>query len=588
MKTPFIWLGSGRASKRGVGRAGRFLDTAARAGLPVPPGGILLDEFYWLALEHELAVVRNGRLTIDDPDFLYNTLYEGVRFPRLDGPIRVASLFSLPEAATVAVPAAQQEDINPEDGAALTAAFSAVWQVAISADDTLRRDMLLQQQIDVQLGGTAVTEPHYHADLITVAGDRPNAGPLDLPRLDMGGDSAGLPDWQRRLQKLLRGLRRTLGEASWQVTWGDDGEVCWLLGVDTLREPALRNDRLTRVVLGDLVPELPSPFLASLLAEAGRRYAERCHAVDPVLPPAAEFVVVVAQRPWFNQTLIDTARRRLEREEPGRGSGPVGLRWLRMLFGRRTAAPAGAEPPPLSQPEPAAATFTQVIDACVAQLLSVIDDTLQLTRGGAAAPRPDVETIRPVYDSLRGQLLALADTAVMVNQLPSPESLWLLSADEARALDAGVSYSAEFFAGRTAVLRRLRSVTLSHELRRFDALAAAEDALPVQPEPTFLQGDGLLEGLVSGQAWVLEQPGSDLPPGFVPFETVLVAPTLDADWIPTLSLVAGVVLEGGDAAAAVLRGVGLPAVINVPDVTRAISSGRRVRLDGGSGRVWLN
>lgn len=589
MKTPFIWLGSGRARKRKVGNAGTMLDTAARAGLPVAPGGILLDEFYRLALEHELVIVRHGRVDIDDPDYFYNTLYDGVRFPRLDGLIRVVSLFSQPDIAAVPPPIAQQRNVDPEDGTALASACCAVWQEAMPAGDTLRRDTLLQQQIDAQISGTAVTEPHYLVDLITVGGRGSGAGQVELPRLDLGGDSACLADWQRRLQKLLRGLRRTLGDASLQIAWGDDGDVCWLLGVDALRVPAVRNDRLTRVMLGDLVPELPSPFLTSALAEAGRRYAAVVHAVDPVLPEDAELVTIVAQRPWFNQTLIDTTSRRRGLVDDVVGQGTGRLQRLFALLKRPFAAPAPVAPQERPLPDLSRATFAQTVDECVAQLVRVLDATLQLARQSAPEARPDVEALRPVYDSLRGRLLALADTAVMVNQLPSPEALWLLNVDEVRALDAGTGYGAELFAERAAVLQRLRGVTLPGAMRRLDAAAAeVEDAAPGQQQPEFLQGEGLSEGLVSGRVWLLERPGQELPPGFVPSETVLVALTLDAGWLPTLSLVAGVVLEAGGVATAVLREAGLPAVVNVPAVTRAVAPGRLIRLDGGSGRVWLN
>ncbi|MCZ7668469.1 MAG: hypothetical protein M5U34_15385 [Chloroflexi bacterium] len=43
-----------------------------------------------------------------------------------------------------------------------------------------------------------------------------------------------MPPYAQRLQKLLRGIRRTFGQGSWQVDWLDDGEICWVVKVEKL------------------------------------------------------------------------------------------------------------------------------------------------------------------------------------------------------------------------------------------------------------------------------------------------------------------------------------------------------------------
>jgi pyruvate,water dikinase len=67
-----------------------------------------------------------------------------------------------------------------------------------------------------------------------------------------------------------------------------------------------------------------------------------------------------------------------------------------------------------------------------------------------------------------------------------------------------------------------------------------------------------------------------------------VAPAIDPGWLPTLSGVAGVVVEtGGDLShgSILLREIGIPAVTNVAGAMAAIESGDRIRLRGGSGTV---
>jgi hypothetical protein len=53
-----------------------------------------------------------------------------------------------------------------------------------------------------------------------------------LPLLGWGKRPlASLPPFARRLQQLLRGVRRALGDGNWEITWLDDGRDCWLVQV---------------------------------------------------------------------------------------------------------------------------------------------------------------------------------------------------------------------------------------------------------------------------------------------------------------------------------------------------------------------
>ena len=101
-----------------------------------------------------------------------------------------------------------------------------------------------------------------------------------------------------------------------------------------------------------------------------------------------------------------------------------------------------------------------------------------------------------------------------------------------------------------------------------------------------MHGLSLVSGDVRGRAWVLAEPSTALPPGFDAARTILVARSVDAGWIPTFGLVAGVVVEtGGDLShgSIILREIGRPAITNAQRATQTFASGDQVWLRAGSG-----
>jgi pyruvate,water dikinase len=101
-------------------------------------------------------------------------------------------------------------------------------------------------------------------------------------------------------------------------------------------------------------------------------------------------------------------------------------------------------------------------------------------------------------------------------------------------------------------------------------------------------GIGLVAGVIEGVAWVASEPGTR-PPFDDPTEPViLVAPSVDAGWLPTFSMVSAVAVEmGGDLShgSIILREVGLPAVTNAARLRERVATGDRIRLDGSAGTV---
>lgn len=103
---------------------------------------------------------------------------------------------------------------------------------------------------------------------------------------------------------------------------------------------------------------------------------------------------------------------------------------------------------------------------------------------------------------------------------------------------------------------------------------------------SFLVGLPVSGGTVEGRARVLTHLAeADLAPG-----DILVATHTDPSWTPAFVTIAGLVTEVGGQmthGAVVAREYGLPAVVAVPDATRRIVDGQRIRIDGTHGHVEL-
>lgn len=230
MQYYFTWLGSKRAAKQGVGPKGTLLDLAARRNLPVPNGGVLLDSFYRLCLEEGVVHVEGTAVSVPKPEALYDLLYTAVRFPQLDKPIALRTAFSA-DSQPATLPPAVCLNVDSQDPAQLAAALQKAWAAAGACPETVRRDLLLLEMVTAKTAGTAVLQPEGVADQIAVSVNSDAAKAVsELPQLKRWQRSQpALPLYAQRLQQLLRGVRRTFGDAVSQVEWLDDGHVCWLL-----------------------------------------------------------------------------------------------------------------------------------------------------------------------------------------------------------------------------------------------------------------------------------------------------------------------------------------------------------------------
>ena len=238
-KTPFVWLGANRARKWPVGEKALLLDKAASAGLPVPSGAILLDELFQLFVEEGVVAVQETAVTDCDPDWLFESLYEGIRFPRFDQPTILRPAFSALTHEQQPIASATKSHVDMNDPDELARALCSVWSVSPRSEVAFRRDVLVMEMVAGEMGGTATSTKLSASVTTKLNADAPTDqittpdNTLEIPQLTgfFPRTDSSLPPYAQRLQKLLRGIRRTFGEGSWQVDWLDDGEICWVMKV---------------------------------------------------------------------------------------------------------------------------------------------------------------------------------------------------------------------------------------------------------------------------------------------------------------------------------------------------------------------
>lgn len=221
----FVWLGSGRARKRHVGEKGRFLDEAARAGLPVPAGAVLLDEFYRFCLEHDLARLAGERLVIPDVELWHNTLFHSVRLPPFARTAAVRPAGSGIDGPVLSGPVARLW-VDLSDPIAAAGAVSAVW-TAVHRPQPARADVLIMEMVTAEHTGQVRLGENDTDEVIVTS---PSAATFAVPRLlPRRAPDERLFPFARRLQMLLRGIRRTFGPVVREIEWADDGAICYLI-----------------------------------------------------------------------------------------------------------------------------------------------------------------------------------------------------------------------------------------------------------------------------------------------------------------------------------------------------------------------
>ena len=171
------------------------------------------------------------------------------------------------------------------------------------------------------------------------------------------------------------------------------------------------------------------------------------------------------------------------------------------------------------------------------------------------------------------------------------QSLWESIALRAEEIEGALDGRGEGEDFRDTVHRRRKEMDRQREIPMPNLLRESEipglsERGRTQPrdEGSFL-GLPVSPGKVEGIVRVLEGPQDmdRVRPG-----DILVAPTLDPSWIPLFALASGLVVEMGGTlshGSIIAREYGLPTVVNIPGITRALKTGDRILLDGSAGLI---
>ncbi|MFW5691530.1 MAG: PEP-utilizing enzyme [Chloroflexota bacterium] len=742
----YIKLGSGKAKKHNAGNKGALLDQAARAGIRVPRGVLLLDTAWDQAVLSGVMTFDADGISVPRPARLMKFL----DLPDFNRPLAFRSAFSAEDADDQSLAGYFETvlDVPPDDPNAQANALRHVLESSGRYEGRFRRDVLVMEMVKARHAGVAFTEREHEDDLVNytegtaqslmsgaVQGKSIPLAKLRNYESRLRGEH--LEPWQRRLQKLLKQVRRWLGNYDWDVEWADDGEYCYLVQVRPVTRPTRRNEAFTIANHKEILPELPSVFMTSIVESAADDLFDYYRQFDPSLPSTRPFIEVFYGRPYINLSLMSEMMRifglptrlvtdniggetdRVYGLNPGRVLRKI-MRWRlpRFAFAQLNSVRHVDQMTETLQARTAdpGDSFTEIVEtlrwsyitlvqemfsltAAIGPMLSVLRNLGVLEEHHArlntvssqiytdleplraivarhaemipslkAGDIPDDPQFRMVWDEylaryghrgiyesdiaqpryaenpaplLRSLVRPAAKRALLPGRsllglltlplwwqarrtirareqwrhdvirafqrtrqallnraedyhaqglLPSADAIWRLTVEEVKSLEGGWRPRRDFWAERDAEIAHMARYHLPDLLRRFDDLEIYHEDAGVLEIRTRLSGISLTTGELTGRAWVLNQPDTELPDDFDPDETILVARSVDAGWIPTFSLAAGVVVEtGGDLShgSVILREIGLPAVTNISKATRYIHTGDTIYLDASTGVVEI-
>lgn len=191
------------------------------------------------------------------------------------------------------------------------------------------------------------------------------------------------------------------------------------------------------------------------------------------------------------------------------------------------------------------------------------------------------------FHALRKVYLRLGEILVQTGNLSCPQDVFFLEQTDLWAyLGKNIRYDLA-----ALVATRKTAQTTDMSIDPAPVFMRSGDAITPLTTPDaggdVLRGIGCSAGNVTAPAAVLRAlDGSQRVPG----GCILVAPSIDPGLTPLLLNAAGLVTEVGGMlshGATLAREFGIPAVVSVPGITRAVQDGQIISLDGTAGRVIL-
>ena len=318
----------GRVAALGVGNKAAILD---RFEHHVPAAVVVLHEA-WEAARASGFVTESadGRVTVTNAPALVRFL----ALPDLGPRVAVRSAFSSEDTSSASLAGyfVSRLEVNAASAAETAQALADVWGSAHAVTAVRRRDVLVMTMVDAAHAGVAFLEADYEDDLVeytTGLADRLVAGEVAGERFGLGrllpGErkiiatrAEGVPEaldpppFARRLARLLRAVRRRLGDHNWDVEWADDGRRCWLVQVRPITVPPERSEVLSGANLREILPDVPSPFAVDEFVRMMRQgWNSWYRALDPTLPEGRDLVLALHGRLWFNLSLLVDHNRHL-------------------------------------------------------------------------------------------------------------------------------------------------------------------------------------------------------------------------------------------------------------------------------------
>jgi len=206
----------------------------------------------------------------------------------------------------------------------------------------------------------------------------------------------------------------------------------------------------------------------------------------------------------------------------------------------------------------------------------------------AIREHPKFHLIR-YLDLARGAAQGGGAALVRAGRIDAPDDVFFFDLEElerALAGDAALPHDLRpLVAERRADWEHARRLTPPRVITSEGEVVTAHHDGAALPDGA-LAGSAASAGVVEGVAHVILDPTRAV----LAAGEILVAPFTDPGWTPLFINAAGLVMEVGGLmthGSVVAREYGIPAVVCVPDATRRIKSGQRIRVDGNRGCVEL-
>jgi len=251
------------------------------------------------------------------------------------------------------------------------------------------------------------------------------------------------------------------------------------------------------------------------------------------------------------------------------------------------------------QPETTAVKFQRIGYKTLAYNLKVGDGEPKkklLLGKFAAFAIPDSPFIIPDLADCCVQVLALGEEAQTEYVLEESQLQEIIKLSKKASAEFDSDLILEWTLNQTANSGEPQFYFTQVRLVKGEKVAPLEENSIALPHPNSIapaRTPAILRGVgaASGKAEAIAQVMTNSHPENAEFLAggILVARTIEPNWLPWLKVAAGVVAEQGGMTghgAILARELGIPAVVGVTGATRAIASGDSVLVDGDSGEVF--